>query len=290
MEFHFDLRDGNEVRNTINGIEVIRPVMVTGVPIAAGSSDPSFLFQVIADAGCPQLLDAHPTVPDARLEEHQLRSVDRSKRHALLYLVYRGIPTSVGTVGEITFLCEQGSQQVTVTQYGTAGGLVALSTWYKPGEAPETNVIPAGIKPKGATVIKVQTYDALRATGRATRAQWIAVKAAIRGARGKIHSDAWGTATRGKYLFLGPSISYFAGGRMVDIRLDFLGSENGHFPLIAHFNEFGERPSDTAPEATLRSVSGLPAVGAQIRHNGMTLASVYDETPFTPLFNFTPDD
>lgn len=290
MEFQFDQITGNEVRNTRQGLEIIRPCYVKDIEIAEGTSDPEVLLKIISDPQCPKIDDAHPsTLVDAVLDEHRLRSIDSSfKTSAWMDLVYRATPITLVPGAPIQFVVEQSSQQVTVTTYGTAGG-TALTIWYKKGEEATTAVFPTGGVLKGVGVTKILTYDVLRAVGTATRAQWDAIKGVVRAARGKIHSDNWGTAERGKYFFLGPTTRYLSGSKFVNIQLEFLGDENGHFPLVAYFDEHGEHPADSASENDVRS-GGPPGENTYSGRNGMLLASIYGETPFGGLFNFTPDD
>lgn len=290
MIFNFDLIKGNEVRSTINGLEIIRPVYVKELSVESGATDPAVLLKIITDPQCPQLGDLFPKpeYAEAILEEHRLRTIDGFRRSAYLDLVYRATPVPLTPGTPIQFEVEQSSQQVTVTTYSTSDGH-AITIWYKKGESAGTQTFPTGGIRKGAGVTKVQTYDVLRAVGRATKVQWNAIKASIRSARGKINEDPWGGAGVGTYLFLGPTTRSFSKSKAIDISLDFLGDPKGHYPLVAYFDEHGEHPADSAEENDIRG-PGVPSGGGMYTRNGLTLASIYEETTFSPLFGFTPDD
>jgi hypothetical protein len=177
--------------------------------------------------------------------------------------------------------------------FATSAGGAALTVWYKKGQSPATTVFPGvdathDARLKGVRGIhRLSPRRHLRVTGRLLAVNWDAVKTAIRAASGKINSDVWGGYARGTWLFLGPVTRTADFGRTFDIELDFAYDPNGHYPIGVYFDEHGEHPADSATEAQLRT-GGPPPENTYKGRNGIMMASVYPETPFTPLFAFLP--
>lgn len=297
LRFIFDRVDGSRVRNTVNGLEVVRRCTVYDIPVYQTSNAYKALVDIISDPQCPRLHTAFPdpSVP-AFLDEHQLVSIEKPKRRAELDLVYRSPPFVPGGV-QVQWIVQDQSLVNHITTYATAGeagqgGTTSILLWYKPGEPPSTDVIPGSttsVPTQTAGVHKITVFRGLRVTGRATAQQWSAVKKIIRGAKGKINSDNWGSDKRGVWLFLGPNATTSDRGNTYDIELTFLGEDLGHFPIAVYVDpQTGHIPGDISNERELRK-NGPPTFGDMWRRNGLALVSIYEETTFADKFAFTPD-
>jgi hypothetical protein len=292
LRFIFDRVDGSRVRNTVNGLEVVRRCTVYDIPTAVAGMGYKALISIISDTQCPRLHTAFPdpTVP-AFLDEHQLVSIEQPKRRAELDLVYRSPPFIAGGT-EILWVVQDQSLTNHITTYATAGtdgGTTSILLWYRPNESASTDVRPADAVTQNVGTHKIIPYRGLRVNGRATQQQWSAVRKVIRAASGKINSDNWGTYTRGQWLFLGPTSTTTDNGNTYNIELTFLGDMHGHFPIVVYVDpQTGHIPGDISTEAKLRS-GGLPTFGDMFRRNGLGLVSIYEETTFADKFNFNPD-
>jgi hypothetical protein len=297
------------------------------------NSDPYALARCLAMLGSgptdwvnrfPQLGDGYPpptVVGDPTLNgllsvsKQRITSVDKAKHIIAATIRYRS-PTGPGGTGTgaINYTVEDRHVQSSIKTTQTANGTQQISVWYlKPGITGyvPTNHVVAPDPPnfsdpftgRKAAVVRVEPVTKITssrvivARGVATQAQWNTVKAAIRGARSKINQNTTGDwSPRGKWLFLGPSISYTSGfgSASVNVELTFLEATgtNLWFPLQAYFNQHNEYPADAAPESALATAGGSPGypppVGNQIRINGLTMASVQLEADFNALFGFAP--
>jgi hypothetical protein len=293
VAWKFDLVDGARVSATIDGVEITRSCIVSGLPVAAGTSDPEVILQATEDSGFPGFFALYPTtIPryqGATLQDVSVQSRDRRNNSVRLALTYRR-KGGDGSGSASEWSLEDSAQTSHVQTYGTAGGANNIQTWHKAGEPSTTTVKPAtGADAKNVSVHRMRTFRVLRATARLRGSAWAAIKGGIRGAAESINLDPWGGDPRGNWYFVGPTTRTSDYGRSYRIQLDFLEARDGHFPLAAYFNSQGVHPADCATEAQLRS-GGLPSSGGTLTRNGVTLASVYYEIDFNTLFAFSPAD
>jgi hypothetical protein len=287
----WDVRGPHRVEYTEDGLLIVRTLEVYNIPISPGESDPSVLLKCLSQPLFPKWGWAYP---DPSYSNGVVRgifgkSIDRITNAGTFDFHYLAPFDNFAETGVIKYTLEDLTLSRQVTTYTAATQDISLDLIYGRGATGVQNFpLIAGDSYKVAGVPKFDGYRMLRATGRATKAQWDAVKGAVREAAFRIHSDDWGDYERGRWLFMGPQTRTTDKGQTYSIQLDFIEERFGHFPIIAYFNEFGEHPGDSSTEADVRA-AGPPTEGNIITYNGITMASIYLETTFSDLFSFTPD-
>lgn len=290
MRFIFDRVEGSQVRNTINGIEIVRRVTVVELPIQSVATTHRALLDVIRDNQCPRLRTVHPdATTGAVLEEHQLVSVERDKRRVELDLIYRAAFDPGSGSDQIIWTVEDSPVVSHILTNATSNQGAALAVWYVSGEPDTTVAYPGNGHLKGMQVHKAVVDRSIRVTGRATKTQWRAFRVAVRAAAGTINNATWGGYPRGEWLFVGPQTRTIDRGNTYDIALEFWWKRGGHYPVGVYTDEFGNIPSDVAREQAVRT-GGPPPEGQYKGRNGVMMASVQPEANFSALFNFTPDE
>jgi len=296
MEIEFDVVDGFGVREKLDSLEIVRPILVKNVPgDCSGGQNPGVLLQALTAPGMPSLRSGYPYpgYTGALLEERNPRSI-RSVDSVAVDLVYRLRVTQASGIN--TWSLTDSTQTAHLITYVSADGSTSLLVWYEPTATDSQNVPPASSTTVQTVqrivgVQKINTYRVLKAASTMRGDDWATVKDSIHDAAGKINSDTWGSHGRGTWLFLGPSTKTFDPTQsVVQVELNFLQDKNGHFPLLAYVNEKGVHPANSITEKKLRdrSPAGPPVVGAIKTGRGLTLASIYQETAFSGLFSFTP--
>jgi hypothetical protein len=284
----FDVNRRAKVVETLDGLVVNRQCLVSGLAIAGGTSDPEVLLKARAVSGFPALLSAiSATYPQVLLRKRSIFSIDQFVDTVDVDLEYTGPLGDPPSGGGIFFTLDQAPSTEGVDWYMTADGSSNLKVWYMPGSS-ATGAAPAGSIELTTKTHKLRCPEVINASGPATFAQWSAVSSAIRAAGGTINSDTWGGYARGTWLCLPPHTRNLdSSGLSLMLTLTFLRRIPDWFAVEVHRDLSGRIPKDIVSEATLRG-TGLPAVNAQKQANGITIASVYGETAFTPLFGFTP--
>lgn len=291
LRFIFDRVENARIRNTVDGTEYVRRVTVVDIPVEAAGSGHMAMVRILTDPQCPQLNTAFPAPSTgALLKERNLVALQTPKRRVEMELVYFAVlDPSSGGGGQIVWTVQDGPIVNHVLTNMTSNQGATLTVWYKPGESTSTTTFPSGASLKGIQTHKVQCDRQLRVTGRASKAQWTAIRNDIRAAAGKINSVLWGGYPRGDWLFLGPLTSTIDRGNNFDISLEFWWKRGGHYTIGFYTDEFGNIPSDITSEATLRT-GGPPPEGTYKGRNGVMMGSVQIETNFNALFTFTPDE
>lgn len=286
-----DTIDSARFRDGINGFEIIRGVTVKDITFSPGESGALVWSKACNTPGFPLVGDLLDPAYPAVLLFRQLESVDRFKNLVRGQLIYTSPPQPTGGT-TINYTLTDATQTNHIQTFCTADGSANLYVNYKFG-AP-TNVYLDDTDSTdwfhfGAP--KIVTYRSLRAIGRATGDQWNAVKASIRAAAGTLNATPFGSDDRGWWLFLGPITRTQDNGASYVIQLDFVRGEKRHsfYPIGFYLDRDGRHPRDAATEQEV-TAPGLPIVGGIYRTNGATIASIYEEFDWPPLFNFTPDD
>lgn len=288
MRFVFDLVEGSYIRNTVHGMEHGRRCRVFDLPTSATGTGYKALTAILRDPQCPMLNSVHPdATTGAFLEEHRLVSVERPKRYADLDLIYRSIPIDGNT--QVQWTWEDSGISDHILTNKLAGGIGSLSVWYKTGTAPSIDVIPDDAALIGAMTHKIVVSRVIRATARLQKEKWFPMRKQLKPLAGTINRDTWGGYPRGTWFFFAPHASTIDRGNNYTVTLEFAERPLGWFGVEIYRDEQGKIPNDIAFERFMRQ-AGLPAEGNQARRNGITIASIYDEMPFTPNFSFTPDD
>lgn len=307
MVVDWDVIEGAGVRNTIKGLDIIRVCLVRNVPgDCTNGQSPSVLLTALTAPGMPTLYSPHPdpAYQNALLEEQNPRSIGSSDC-VMVELVYRMRPIDpVGHANANAWTVTDSYQTSHIITYPTALETLG-NVWYKAGATKSggggnalRNSPPAQAAIKTGGVPKIITYRVIKATAILLATDWNTWKPTVRAAKGKINSDTWGTSPRGHWFFLGPNVKYFdkIQRKNVEIELTFLEDEKGHYPLIAYLNTHGIHPADCITEDQLRILPGFVTndgtpfkEGAVAQGNGLSMASIYKETPFATVFAFTPD-
>lgn len=300
---NWDIVDGAYVAETGDGLEICRPVGVEGLVGDASDvgKNPAVLTEALATPGMPVRGDAHPKNASAFLEDRRARSIG-SVSACVVDLIYRqrGTGLDLGHGAASTWSITDGFNLSQTTTFATADGSQNTQVWYvgAAGMSPlgSGDIPPPAISETRVRVTGVHQFRSRRGMtvlGQLKKSDWDSWKAVVRAAAGKINSDTWGTATRGTWLFLGPTTRFYDRknnpNSIVYVELVFMHDPDGFYPLIGYVDPQGVHPADAATEAELRGIGGLPAVGGLTRRNGKTLASVQKETAFTPIFAFAPD-
>jgi hypothetical protein len=297
----FDVRAPARIRNTrTNGLEITRGVDVLDIPIAAGASDPAVLLTALTLLGTgptdrvnrfPQIGDLYPGT-NVPVDEQRVVSVDHVTNALEAEVIYRA-PTLVDLTTTNWVVTHDSQANHILTNY-VANGSQATEVHYMVG-AP--NVVgPVGtiadeianrVDKKVVAVSKIEITEVITVEAILTADRWNSAKAAFRAARGMINADEWGGYRRGTWLFLGPTSRTSDRGSNFAVRLTFLEALGGWYPLGVYHNKFGIHPTDSGSEQLLRA--SPPPYFGWYRTNGLSVFSIYGETPFTPLFSFTPN-
>lgn len=295
MAVDWDIIDGARVKKTRTSIEIIRPVLVYDLDIdcTTGLTNPSVLLAASAELPPTGTVYHDPAYP-AILEAQELSSV-RSSSAVVVDLVYR-LNLTLGNPNDPTMWIKTlGTQSYQIETHATANGNSALKVYYKSGLGDGPQATPANAEAdKIGKARRTRTYKVLRVRGRMYYTKWLQFAPTVELAEECINSDTWGSASRGQWLCLGPTVDVplpttgqSTANLIATIEIVFVKDKLGHYPLIAYQNERREHPKDAISEANLRA-RGLPQVNSYRMGNGKTLASVYPETTFSDKFIFTP--
>lgn len=301
MAYHVDLDVVEGCRTRINrqNLEIERKAVVSGIPITCTTgSDPNVLLNAIGAgaqaAGLPAPYTLHPNpLYPAILEEYSIDSV-RAVDTVIVMMIYR-LNLSINPTTPNWMQDEETITYQTET-YTTSNGSNPLIVYYKSGLGVGSggSTPPSTAHARIGKARKIKKYKVLRVHGRMYLNAWLTYKAGIEAAELKINSDTWGAYTRGNWMYLGNSVRIplvpdgTPSSRIVaELELRFLRDPDLHYALLVYLNERREHPKDAISETALRGL-GLPAAGNIITTNGKTLASIYPEAAFTPLFTFTP--
>lgn len=288
----WDVVSGASVTKSAQGLEIIRPVCVTGIGSACvDGQNPDALLKALTVVGLP--VEGTPysaTYPYALLEDYRVRTID-SDDSVMVDLIYRQQgPGSGDPHGSSTWSVTDSEQSSHIQTYATANGTANTLVWYKSGASSSQNVPPAKSATRVPPLPKIITYRTIKASGILRGTDWATFKPQVRAAAGRINSDTWGSATRGTWLFLGPSTRWYDRfKRVIYVDLNFINDPDGWYPLSVYLNPHGAHPADCVTEAALRA-TGLPVADQNKTRNGISITSIYKEATFSDKFIFTPDD
>ena len=279
----YGLIQGTEIRDTTEGQLIVTPCKVNNVPILLTDTPDQVLTKVIDYL--PGLFTPHPDskrYPHATLRERAIRSVP-AVNQAIVDLIYRG-------PGPSDWALEDTTEMEMLQTFATARGTNALTLWYKKGTGVGVSTAPTDSDQVPGSVNKLFPRRVMRIRGFLTAAQWNPFAISVRAALGTINSLQWGANpldSRGTWLFAGLTLTTNDFNRTYHAQVFFINDKLGHYPVRPYFNIHGEHPPDSVTEAAIRAV-GPPPVDGVITRNGIGMFSIYDETDFNSLFNFTP--
>jgi hypothetical protein len=307
-----------------NGLLIERGIQVSNFTITnktGTGSDPQVLLRCLSMLGSgvgdyvnrfPQLHDPYPPknvlggdvdFSFCTVRGQRITGIDRSNRTVEAIISYHS-PIGPQSPGVITYTVHRKTLQHWVRTFVTAGGLEVLSTWYQPGgdinahwnapTSPRDTTDPVAIAQTGilsAPAQKLLTSRVIEITGITYKDEWDSQKATFDAAAGCINSDTSGVwAPRGTWLYVGTDVTISNGGTIGTIThviIEGVGSGRW-FPILPYFDQHGVHPADSAPEINLQTAADSPGypppLGTQIRINGLTMASVQNETNFHTLF------
>jgi hypothetical protein len=296
VHIDFDVVDGATVTETLNSIEIVRPVMVHDVPgDCSTGQNPAVLLQALSAPLMPAKRSSHPSYVSALLEERRPRSV-RSVSDVLVELVYRQrFQDPTGIPGNNVWTLTDDTQTAHLITYGSADGTQQLLVWYEPSATDSQNSPPANVAGSIQTaqrivgVQKIRPYRTLTVSSVFRGEDWEQYDDTVHDMAGKINADVWGGHSRGTWMFLGPKTRTFDPAQsVVYVDLRFIQDPQGDFyPILAYLNEKGVHPANSLKEKTLRD-RGLPVVGQVKTGRGLSIASIYREAAFSNVFSFTP--
>lgn len=294
MDVSFDVVEGAAVSVSKTQMEIVRPCVVSGIPIdcSVAMTDPAVLLKAMTVL--PAQYTQHPYRSDAYLEDYRIHSV-RAVDTVVALLVYRTQSISIGGGPVNVWTKSVDTQAYQIETYQTAKGGKNLLVAYKSGAGTLLGNVPPPDWTKRIGKARIwRTNKLLKFTGRMLLTDWEQNwQDQILALEECINSKPWGIYPRGQFLYLGSRIEIpvsYANQTIIaiaTIELNFIYDKKGHFPLLAYFNERREHPNDASTETTLRN-KGLPALDDLTIVNGKTLASAYDEGDFHGKFPFDP--
>lgn len=285
-----DTIENSRYEDSVLGGQIItRGALVKDIDFAPGESGAEVWAKALATPGMPQPGDAlSPSYPAALLTGYRFAGANQFKNLVRGELVYTG---RIGGDSPITFILTDAANVSHLRTFSSGDGL-PLQTWYKTGTAGGVSVDPdpgPGGHHKDFTTNKMVPSGVIRAVGFGTAAQWDAIRVPILLAKGELNSTSWGIYTRAQVYFVGPTTTTTNRGASYTIQMDFVTTDDpaGWMAWGEYFDILGNHPNDSANQFDILA-AGLPPVGTQSQHNGITLASLYKETDFNALFSFAP--
>jgi hypothetical protein len=295
----WDVVEGWSVSKNRDGLEIVRPVCVRGIETdCTDGQNPLVLLAALTVTGMPTVGTALSTgYSSLLLEDYRVRTIN-SVDSVMVDLIYRQRTddSSGGHGSANTWTITDSNQTSHLTTYATANGTQNTEVWYT---AATGSVItegdiepPADARRRIVGVHKFKSNRVITASGRLRKDDWDSWKTTVRAAKDHINADTWGGATRGTWLFLGPTTRFFDRlnnpSSLVYVELTFVEEPDGHYPVVGYIDPQGIHPFNCATEYELRHYGGLPPVGGITRRRGKTLVSVQSEVAFSPLFAFSP--
>lgn len=275
-----------------NGIQIVRPVVVTGISFGVGEAAAEVWSKAVLAPGFPLLGSTLTASYPVVLLQRELRGIENFGDTVRGELTYGSPPNFTGDT-IITYTITDAFQTSHILTQCSANGSENLYALYKVGGSVHESMDDSDARSYHFSAPKIVTFRTLRATGIATRAQWDPVKADIRASAGTLNSVPWGSDDRGMWLFLGPITRTADYGATYTVQLDFVRAERptSFYPMGFYYDLLGIHPKDSATESDLLDrLGGPPIYDSVYRSNGASIASIYDEVAWPDNFSFTPDD
>lgn len=247
-----------------------RIVMDSVVSDLAPAADDAILFQALIEAGVPQIGDAHPHAPNAKVSRVNILPVTDTQ--VRMEVVYETPSRPTGPVGGKVFIIRQKTHLVGEQWQMSAGGY-PIQAEYQPAGAATTFKHTATVNkliPLRTLSVSVIQRDPL--------------EAAVEDAVGMVNSTTWRGKDPATWLFVDADQETSTGGYSYQISLQFIHNPRSWDAFVVFRDSKGKIPSDVAQ---LTAVSATRAfTNDLVKARGLTRAKLYDETDFNTLFTF----